>query len=64
MKLVGGIRHQGTILIGSSNLILLLFSAGDHVALYPVNDVFLVNRFGELLSVDLDVVVSLINFDG
>lgn len=38
--------------------------AGDHVALYPVNDQELVNRLGELLDVDLDTVISLVNVDG
>lgn len=32
--------------------------------MYPVNDPVLVNRFGELLSVDLDTPISLVNIDG
>ena len=34
------------------------------MAVYPVNDPALVNRFGELLSVDLDTPISLVNIDG
>nr|CAG4638293.1 EOG090X027R [Cyclestheria hislopi] len=41
----------------------LRYDAGDHVAVYPVNDPNLVNRFGELLDVDLDTIVSLVNID-
>nr|CAG4646861.1 EOG090X027R [Megafenestra aurita]SVE92258.1 EOG090X027R [Megafenestra aurita] len=41
----------------------LRYDAGDHVAVYPVNDPALVNRFGELLSVDLDTPISLVNID-
>ena len=32
--------------------------------MYPMNDPELVNRFGELLSVDLDMPISLVNIDG
>lgn len=42
----------------------LRYDAGDHVAIYPMNDPDLVNRFGELLSVDLDTPISLVNIDG
>lgn len=42
----------------------LRYEAGDHVAVYPANDSQLVNRIGELLSVDLDKVISLVNLDG
>jgi sulfite reductase alpha subunit-like flavoprotein len=42
---------------------LVLFS-GDHLAVYPVNSEELVNRFGELLNVDLDTVIILTNTDG
>nr|CAG4643053.1 EOG090X027R [Ilyocryptus agilis] len=41
----------------------LRYDAGDHVAIYPVNDPTLVNRFGELLGVDLDTAISLVNID-
>jgi NADPH-ferrihemoprotein reductase len=41
----------------------LRYDAGDHVALYPVNDSDLVNRFGQLLDVDLDTVITLMNID-
>lgn len=38
--------------------------AGDHVAIYPVNDAESVTRIGELLNTDLDTVVTLTNVDG
>merc|ERR1712116_36713 len=41
----------------------LRYDAGDHVALYPVNDQDMVNRLGELLDVDLDTVITLVNVD-
>lgn len=41
----------------------LRYEAGDHVAIYPVNDPAIVNRIGELLDVDLDQTFSLINID-
>lgn len=40
------------------------YTAGDHVAIYPENDVALVERIGELLEVDLDQIFSLVNKDG
>ena len=40
------------------------YVAGDHVAILPANDKDLVNRIGELLSTDLDIVFSLTNLDG
>ncbi|XP_041976895.1 NADPH--cytochrome P450 reductase isoform X2 [Aricia agestis] len=39
------------------------YEAGDHVAVYPINDSGLVDRLGELLNTDLDEVFSLINTD-
>lgn len=41
----------------------LRYEAGDHVAVYPMNDQTLVERIGELLEVDLDTVFSLKNVD-
>lgn len=40
------------------------YESGDHVAVFPTNDSDLVNRLGEVLGVDLDVVISLNNLDG
>lgn len=37
--------------------------SGDHVAVYPINDLNLVDRLGELTGADLDEVFSLINTD-
>lgn len=39
------------------------YDAGDHVAVYPMNDPELVEKLGNLLNVDLDAVVSLNNTD-
>merc|ERR1712137_566327 len=41
----------------------LRYDAGDHVAVYPINDSALVNKFGELLGVDLDTVITLMGID-
>lgn len=40
------------------------YDAGDHVAVYPVNDSTLVDKIGQLLGVDLDAIFSLVNIDG
>ena len=40
------------------------YTAGDHIAIYPENDVELVDRIVELLEVNLDQVFSLVNKDG
>lgn len=42
----------------------LNYVAGDHMALFPSNEPKLVERFGELLDVDLDIVFSLKSTDG
>ncbi|XP_023309319.2 NADPH--cytochrome P450 reductase isoform X2 [Lucilia cuprina] len=39
------------------------YDAGDHVAMYPINDKDLVDRLGKLCQADLDTVFSLINTD-
>lgn len=39
------------------------YEAGDHVAVYPINCSDKVNRIGELLSEDLDQVISLVSLD-
>merc|ERR1719195_1860294 len=39
------------------------YDAGDHVAVYPINDLDLVNKIGELLDINLDQVFTLINTD-
>uniref|UniRef100_A0AAQ5XAU8 NADPH--cytochrome P450 reductase n=1 Tax=Amphiprion ocellaris TaxID=80972 RepID=A0AAQ5XAU8_AMPOC len=39
------------------------YESGDHVAVFPTNDSALVNKLGQLLGVDLDVVISLNNLD-
>ncbi|XP_059488466.1 NADPH--cytochrome P450 reductase [Neocloeon triangulifer] len=39
------------------------YDAGDHVAVYPENDKALVERIGELLEVNLDIVFTLTNVD-
>jgi len=35
------------------------YEAGDHVAIYPTNDVQLVNKIGQLLEIDLDTVFTM-----
>ncbi|EDV59059.1 NADPH--cytochrome P450 reductase isoform X1 [Drosophila erecta] len=39
------------------------YDAGDHVAMFPVNDKSLVEKLGQLCKADLDTVFSLINTD-
>ncbi|KAL4710691.1 hypothetical protein ACJJTC_004336 [Scirpophaga incertulas] len=39
------------------------YEAGDHVGVYPINDVNLVERLGALTGADLDEIFSLINTD-
>lgn len=39
------------------------YEAGDHLAMYPVNDSDLVNKLAELCGADLDRVFSLVNTD-
>ena len=35
------------------------YEAGDHVAIYPTNDLQLVNKIGQLLEIDLDTVFTM-----
>ncbi|XP_022102084.1 NADPH--cytochrome P450 reductase-like isoform X3 [Acanthaster planci] len=39
------------------------YEAGDHVAVFPINDPVLVDRIAQLLGADMDVVISLDNMD-
>ncbi|KAF8766875.1 NADPH--cytochrome P450 reductase like protein [Argiope bruennichi] len=39
------------------------YDTGDHVAIYPTNDIALVEKLGKLLNADLDTVFSLNNLD-
>merc|ERR1719297_426277 len=39
------------------------YDAGDHVAVYPINDTVLVDKIGNLLDINLDQVFTLINLD-
>ncbi|CAH2990675.1 unnamed protein product [Chilo suppressalis] len=39
------------------------YEAGDHVAIYPINDTNLVDRLGALTKADMDEIFSLINTD-
>ncbi|XP_062329842.1 P450 (cytochrome) oxidoreductase b [Osmerus eperlanus] len=39
------------------------YESGDHVAVFPTNDTAIVNKLGEILGVDLDMVISLNNLD-
>jgi len=40
------------------------YDAGDHVAIYPVNDAEQVVKLGKLLDADLETIVTLTNTDG
>jgi len=40
------------------------YDAGDHLAVFPVNDSNLVEKLGSLLGVDLGVTFTLTNVDG
>jgi NADPH-ferrihemoprotein reductase len=40
------------------------YDAGDHLAIYPVNDTALVEKLGEVLGVDLGISFTLTNVDG
>ena len=42
----------------------LNYVAGDHLVLFASNDPQLVDRIGELLGADLDIVFSLTSTDG
>lgn len=39
------------------------YDAGDHIALYPVNNSEIVNKLGKLLDADLDTAITLTNTD-
>jgi NADPH-ferrihemoprotein reductase len=41
----------------------LRYEAGDHAAVYPVNDLTIVEKIGKILNVDLDTVITLTNVD-
>ncbi|XP_041948539.1 NADPH--cytochrome P450 reductase-like isoform X3 [Alosa sapidissima] len=58
----GGERHLMHLELDISGS-KLRYDAGDHVAVYPTNDVALVTRLGEVLTVELDTVISLNNLD-
>lgn len=40
------------------------YEAGDHLAVYPVNNAELVNKIGEKCGANLDTVFTLTNTDG
>ncbi|KAI1903538.1 hypothetical protein AGOR_G00028220 [Albula goreensis] len=58
----GGSRHLMHIELDISGS-KIRYDSGDHIAVYPINDVAIVNRIGEILGVDLDTVISLNNLD-
>ncbi|KAF7665570.1 hypothetical protein LDENG_00138290 [Lucifuga dentata] len=58
----GGSRHLMHLeldITGSK----IRYESGDHVAVFPTNDSALVNKLGQILGVDLDMVISLNNLD-
>ncbi|XP_030648640.1 NADPH--cytochrome P450 reductase [Chanos chanos] len=58
----GGDRHLMHLELDISGS-KIRYDSGDHVAVYPTNDMTLVKRLGEVLHVDLDTVMSLNNLD-
>ena len=40
------------------------YEAGDHLAVYPVNNAELVNKIGEKCGANLDAIITLTNTDG
>jgi len=42
----------------------LRYEAGDHVAVFPINDAATVEKIGDRLGVDLGTVFTLTNMDG
>ncbi|CDW58868.1 NADPH cytochrome P450 reductase [Trichuris trichiura] len=52
-------RHIEFSLVGSR----LRYEAGDHLAVYPRNDPLLVEKFSQLLGIDLDSVIALTSID-
>lgn len=42
----------------------LNYVAGDHLAIFPINDPQLVEQIGDLLDVDLNTVITLTSIDG
>lgn len=42
----------------------LSYVAGDHVAIFPINNPQMVERIGKLLQTDLDTIITLTNLDG
>lgn len=39
------------------------YEAGDHVAVYPANEARMVEKFGQVLGIDLDQIITLTNVD-
>ncbi|MBN3291564.1 NCPR reductase, partial [Polypterus senegalus] len=58
----GGVRHLMHLELDISGS-KIRYESGDHVAVYPMNDVTLVNQIGEILGVELDTIISLNNLD-
>uniref|UniRef100_A0A8C4WQB5 Cytochrome p450 oxidoreductase n=1 Tax=Gopherus evgoodei TaxID=1825980 RepID=A0A8C4WQB5_9SAUR len=58
----GGERHLMHLELDISGS-KIRYESGDHVAVYPANDTSLVNQIGEILGVDLDIIMSLNNLD-
>lgn len=50
--------------VSVATLCVVRYESGDHVAVFPTNDAALVNKLGQVLGVDLDIVISLNNLDG
>ncbi|XP_028662860.1 P450 (cytochrome) oxidoreductase b isoform X1 [Erpetoichthys calabaricus] len=58
----GGSRHLMHLELDISGS-KIRYESGDHIAVYPMNDLTLVNQIGEILGVELDTIISLNNLD-
>ncbi|KAL2096336.1 hypothetical protein ACEWY4_008484 [Coilia grayii] len=58
----GGDRHLMHLELDISGS-KIRYESGDHVAVYPTNDTAIVSKLGDILGVDLDIVISLNNLD-
>lgn len=44
-----------------TNILSLNYKPGDHIAVFPANDLCNVNKLGRLLNIDLDVIFQLVD---
>lgn len=56
-------KNAPELLSGVVNALNINMFSGDHVAVYPINDIDLVKRLGDLTAANLDEIFSLVNTD-